>query len=94
MARPWGNMNESSLSETERSRALIVSMKHYLVDHNQVCSNYGRCSSNSDTRLMRPRTDEWRAFREKANLTGGTFLKAIGLDGLRIQAESLCYVLE
>ena len=40
MARPWGNMNESSLSETKRSRALIVSMKHYLVDHNQVCSNY------------------------------------------------------
>ena len=64
------------------------------------CENYQNIaediSSSSETRLVRQRTDEWRAIREKAKITGSTFFKAIGLDSLQKEKEHfeevICHV--
>ena len=64
------------------------------------CANYQELAesapSNPDTRLVRQRTDEWRTIREKAKITGSTFFKTIGLDGLQKEKEHfeevICHV--
>lgn len=64
------------------------------------CDNYQELGdsapSTSDTRLVRQRTDEWKTIREKAKITGSTFFKAIGLDGLQKEKEHfeevICHV--
>ena len=64
------------------------------------CANFQELaegvSSSSDTRMVKQRTDEWKAIREKAKITGSTFFKAIGLDGLQKEKEHfeevICHV--
>ena len=75
--------------------AYIQGSKYEYVSSNKLniyqCENYQDIaedmSSSSETRLVRQRTDEWRAIRKKAKITGSTFFKANGLESLQKENE-------
>ena len=93
----FGKLRETICQYIQGSKYEYVSGNKLNIDQSENYQDIAEdMSSSSETRLVRQRTDEWRAIRKKAKITGSTFFKANGLDSLQKEKEHfeevICHV--